>query len=48
MDRSNALLDVPTKIIWLLYALFQEAPLHLLILLIFNGVVSLYVGVCLI
>lgn len=48
MDRSNVLLDIPTKVIWLLYNKFQDTPLLLLVLLIVNSVVSLFVLVRLI
>jgi hypothetical protein len=42
MDRSSALLDIPNKIIWLLYAKFHDTPLLLLVLLIVNSVLSLF------
>jgi hypothetical protein len=42
MDRSNALLDIPTKIIWLLYAKIQDAPLPLVVLLIVNSALLLF------
>jgi hypothetical protein len=41
MGHGNDLIDIPTKLLWLLYSNFRTAPLPLVLLLLATTVLSI-------